>query len=112
MPLEPARRVTKAYIRGLRDYVDAQKDQRLAGPGAAEIVDIIARYSTVKDTNVLRAIIPHYVDPDGRVNLESMRKDLQFFRDIGEFTDAKFRVEDIVDMSFVDAALRTLEPWR
>ena len=46
------------------------------------------------------------VDPDGRVNLESMRKDLQFFREIGEFTDAKFKVEDIVDMSFAEAARR------
>ena len=38
---EVARKLTKAYIRGLRDYVGALKDARLAGPGAPEIIDII-----------------------------------------------------------------------
>ena len=106
-----ARKVMKAYIRGLRDYVDALKDARLAGPGADEIIDIIARYSTVKDKAVLARIIPHYVDPDGKVGVESLRKDLAFYKQAG-LVRGDVTIEQIIDTSFVDEAVKELGPYR
>lgn len=108
---EIARKVMRAYIRGLRDYVDALKDARLAGPGAEEIIDIMARYSTIKDKAVLARIIPHYVDPDGAVGVESLRKDWQFYKEAG-LIRGDITVEQIIDTSFVDAALKDLGPYK
>ena len=43
---------------------------------------------------------------DGKVNVASLKKDLEFFKEFGEVTDAKMTVEQLLDMSFVDAAVR------
>jgi NitT/TauT family transport system substrate-binding protein len=106
-----ARRITKAYIRGLRDYVDALKDARLAGPGAEEVIDIISRYSIVKDKNVLRSIIPHFVDPDGKLDLESLRTDWAYYR-AQNLIKATVTVDQLIDMRWVDAALKELGPYK
>ena len=106
-----ARKVMRAYIRGLRDYVDALKDKRLAGPGAEEVVDIIARYSTVKDKEVLRSIIPHYVDPDGAVGVDSLRKDWAYYKEV-KLIAGDVTVDQIIDDSFVAAALKDLGPYK
>ena len=55
---------------------------------------------------------PHAVDPDGRVNTDSMRKDLAFFRQIGDVADPTVTVETILDESFVLTAVRDLGPYR
>ena len=106
-----ARKVVRAYIRGVRDYVDALKDARLAGPDAQEIIDIMARYSTIKDKAVLARIIPHYVDPNGTVGVESLRKDWEFYKQSG-LIRGDVTVEQIIDTSFVDAALKDLGPYK
>jgi NitT/TauT family transport system substrate-binding protein len=106
-----ARRITKAYIRGLRVYVDALKNARLAGPGAEEVIDIIAKYSSVKDKAVLREIIPHYVDPDGRVGAESLKKDWAYFRSQGLIKD-EIRVDQLIDNRWVDEAVKELGPYK
>jgi NitT/TauT family transport system substrate-binding protein len=108
---EVAHRVTKAYIRGLRDYVDALKDARLAGPGAEEVIDIIAKYSTVKDKEVLRSIVPHYVDPNGAVGVESLQKDWAFFKSQG-LIKGDVTVDQLIDASWVDRAVRELGPYK
>ena len=108
---EVARKMMRAYIRGLRDYVDALQDGRLAGPGAGEVVDIIARYSSVKDKDLLRAIIPHYVDPDGGVGLASLRKDWAFFKQSG-LIRGDVTADQIGDDRLVAAALKDLGPYK
>lgn len=108
---EVAKKMTKAYIRGLRDYSDSLKDGRIAGPGAEEVIDIISRYSSVKDKMLLRQIIPHYVDPDGKLGIESLKKDWAFYKSDG-LISGQVTVEQVVDTSLVDAAVRELGPYR
>ena len=57
----------KAYLQGVRDYNDALKDGRIAGPNAEEIIDAIARYSVTKDRDLIRTVIPAALHPDGEV---------------------------------------------
>ena len=106
-----AKRIMKAYIRGLRDYVDALKDARLAGPGAEEVIDIISRYSVVKDKNVLHSIIPHFVDPNGNVGVESLEKDRAFYIRQG-FIKSDVTVDQLVDRRWVEAAVKELGPYK
>jgi hypothetical protein len=46
------------------------------------------------------------------VNTDSMRKDLAFFRQIGDVADPTVTVETILDESFVLTAVRDLGPYR
>jgi NitT/TauT family transport system substrate-binding protein len=47
------------------------------------------------------------VDTDGRVNMASIRKDWEFFRDQG-MIKGSVAPESVVDMSFAEAAVRAL----
>ena len=107
---EVAKKMTKAYIRGLRDYSDALKDAHLAGPGAEEVIDILSRYSSVKDKDLLRRIIPHYVDPDGQPGIASLKKDWDFCKAEG-IISGDVGVDQVVDTSLVAAALKELGPY-
>jgi NitT/TauT family transport system substrate-binding protein len=108
---DTATKVMKAYIKGLRDYVDALKDGRLAGAGADDIVDIIARYSVVKDKSVLRTITPHYVDPNGDVGVASLKADWDFYK-AGGFIKGDVKVDELIDRRWVAAALRELGAYK
>jgi NitT/TauT family transport system substrate-binding protein len=105
-----AGRMMKAYIRGLREYVGALKSARLAGPGAEDIIDIISRYSIVKDKTVLRSIIPHYVDPNGAVGAASLQKDWEFYKAHG-FIEGDVTVSQLIDPSWALAAVGDLGPY-
>jgi NitT/TauT family transport system substrate-binding protein len=76
---DDARRFMRAYLKAARDYNDALRDGRLAGPNADEIIAILTETTTIKDPGVYKAITSNGVNPDGRINEESLRKDLQFF---------------------------------
>ena len=64
---EIARRFMRAYLKGVRDYNDALKDGRLAGPNAGEVIAILTQSTAIKDPGVFRAIHAQGCNPDGRV---------------------------------------------
>lgn len=107
---EVAKKFMLAYLRGVRDYNDALKDGKLAGPNAAEVISILTEYTTIKDPQVFKTITPNGVNPNGKVNLPSLRKDLNFFKAQGLIV-GKVSAEQAVDNSFVDAALKVLGPY-
>ena len=106
-----ARRMMKAYVRGVRFYVDAIRDNKLAGPNAGEIIDIIARYSNLKDKAIIANMIPTAMEPVGHVNFETLKEDLDFFREKG-MVKIDVDLNKIVDRSFIDWAIRELGPYR
>jgi NitT/TauT family transport system substrate-binding protein len=59
----------------------------------------------------LRKITPTGMDPDGRVNIESLQRDLDFYVSQG-LVKGKVSVASIVDHSFVEAAAKALGPFR
>ena len=101
----------RAYLKAARDYNDALRDGHIAGPNADEIIGILTQTTTIKDANVYKAITPNGVDPDGRINEDSLRKDLQFFKDRG-LVEGNISVDQVVDGSFVDWALKDLGPYK
>jgi NitT/TauT family transport system substrate-binding protein len=106
-----AQRFMRAYLRGVRDYFRALKGGRLAGPNADEIIAILTEYTTIKDPAVYRRIIPSSVDPDGRVKLDSLKTDLAFYKEHGFVQSPTIEVEDVVDNSFVEDAVKALGPY-
>ncbi|HZQ63143.1 MAG TPA: ABC transporter substrate-binding protein [Casimicrobiaceae bacterium] len=101
----------KAYIRAVRDYNDALKNGRLAGPNANEIIKILTEYTTIKDPKVYASITPNGCNPDGKVNEESLKKDLDFFRERG-LIQGNVTVEQVIDHSFVAAAIKELGTYK
>lgn len=107
---EMAKKFMRAYIRAVRDYNDALQDGKLAGPKADEVLSILTEFTKIKDANVYRSIVAHGTNPDGRLNMSSLEKDFQFFKEQG-LLEGSVRVEQAIDNSFVEAALKDLGPY-
>jgi NitT/TauT family transport system substrate-binding protein len=108
---EAARHFMRAYLKAARDYNDALKDGKIAGRNAEGIIAILTEYTHIKDPAVYRAITPQGTNPNGHVNEVSLKNDLAFFKEEGQ-VKGKVSVEQVVDMSFVEAALKDLGPYK
>ncbi|HEY8458709.1 MAG TPA: ABC transporter substrate-binding protein [Actinopolymorphaceae bacterium] len=97
-----------AYIQGIRFYLDALEDGKLAGPNAAEVIDILTEYTPVKDPQLYQEITPTANDPDGRVNVEAVNEMLEFWGQQGLLEGPEVTAEQAVDMSFIDEALERM----
>ena len=93
----------RGYLRGVHVYNDALKDGKIAGKDASEMISIIAKYSGVKDENLLRNVVPAACHPDAMPNMEGLQTDLRFIQGLG-LVDKKLTVEQVVDLSFLKAA--------
>lgn len=108
---EIAKKFMRAYIRGARDYNDAFDARgKLAGPRGEEIVAILVASTEIKDPAIHRGIVPNGLNPDGRNNIDSLRADLAFFREVGDI-EGVVRIEDVVDNSFAEAVVKELGPY-
>jgi NitT/TauT family transport system substrate-binding protein len=99
-----AQKFMDAYIRALRDYNDALKDGKLAGPGADEIVAILNEYTGIKDPTIYRAMTPFAANPDGHVNKVTMQNDYGFYKERG-LIKGQVTVDQVIDSSFAEAAV-------
>ncbi len=109
---DAAHKFMRAYIRAVRDYNDALVDAKLIGRNASEVIAALTQYTSIRDPALVQKITPAALNPDGRVNLDGMRNDLAFYRAEGLVQDPNIKAEDIVDMSFVDAVVRELGPYK
>jgi ABC-type nitrate/sulfonate/bicarbonate transport system substrate-binding protein len=101
---DAARRFMVAYLRGLRDFDDAFYHDR----GRADVVEILARNTVVRDAALYAAMVPHRVDRNGQVNRESLAADLDWYAAHGYLTREKPDLSAVVDTSFLDYALGQL----
>ncbi len=108
---DEAMRFMRAYIRAVRFYNGALKDGRLAGPNADEVIAILSEATPIKSRAIYDAITPTGINPDGHVNKESLAYDLAFYTEQGLIKTA-IRLDDVLDSSFVDAAVKELGPYR
>ena len=72
----------------LRDYNDAFGE----GIGRADVAQILAKHTTVKDLALYDRLIPAGLDPDGRLNVAGIRDDLALYGRLGCITR---RVADV-----------------
>jgi NitT/TauT family transport system substrate-binding protein len=105
-----AKRFMVAYVRALRFYHDALRDGHLSGPTANELISIMATDLHL-DPVVLRQMVAAYMDPNGRVNTASLIEDYNVYKQLG-MLNGTVDMGKVVDMSFVDAAAKTLGPYK
>ena len=108
---EHALKFMRAYIKAVREYNDALKDGRLAGPNAEEVIAILTQHTFIKDANIHRTITPAAIDPDGRMSLAGLRNDLVYFKEQKLIQDANIAVERVIDTSFAERAAKELGPY-
>jgi NitT/TauT family transport system substrate-binding protein len=108
---EAARRFMRAYIRAVRFYNGALKNGRFQGPNADEVIAILSEATPVKSRDIYQAITPTGMNPDGRVNKASLAYDLAFYGEQG-LIKGPINLEEVVDLTFVEAVLKELGPYR
>ena len=108
---ELATKFMRAYLRGLRDYNDAIESAHLVGDKGEAIIAILTEYSTIKDADIYRRMSVNACDPDGALDLPSMRYDLEVFRKEG-LIETNVAVEDAIDGSFARAVVAELGAYR
>ncbi|HLH21519.1 MAG TPA: ABC transporter substrate-binding protein [Chloroflexota bacterium] len=104
-----AQRFMVAYLHGLRDYYDAFFGSR---QHQDEVIAVLVRYTTIKDANLWRQMAPMGVDPNGRVNVASLKAKQDWFIARGQQQTA-IDLDQVVDQQYIDAArtqLGTLNP--
>lgn len=106
-----AQKFMNAYIRAMRDYNDALKDGRIAGPGADQLIATLTEYTKIKDPKIYVAMTPFAANPNGHVNKTSLQNDYDFFKSRG-LVSAHVTVDQVIDNSFADEAVRTLGVYK
>jgi NitT/TauT family transport system substrate-binding protein len=101
---DTARRFTVAFMRGVRDYYRAFFGD---GQGRAELIDLITRRTAVKDAALLDSMAPTWMDPNGSVNVDSLRGLERWYIERGDVT-SEVDLDRVVDTSFLDYALQRL----
>jgi NitT/TauT family transport system substrate-binding protein len=108
---ETARHFMRAYLRAVRFYNGALKDGRLDGPNADEVIAILAAATPIKSRDIYKAITPTGMNPDGKVNRQSLAYDLAFYAEQG-LVKGRVDLYQVIDDTFVAAALKDLGPYR
>jgi NitT/TauT family transport system substrate-binding protein len=103
---ETANAFMKAYMRGVRAYNDALAK----GKDKQKTIEIIARYAGL-DPKIISDGFPAGFDPNQRVSTQFLGEFQTFFVEHG-FLDSSIDIGRLVDMSFADAAVKELGPYK
>lgn len=106
-----AQRFMNAYVEAVRYYNDALKGGHFAGPTSQDVIKIMIANTRVKDAKLYQQMVPNGVNPDGRLNLDSIKKDLAFYQSQG-YIEKPVGVDAVVDESFVKKAAKLLGPYK
>jgi NitT/TauT family transport system substrate-binding protein len=104
---DSARRFTVANLRAMREYYRAFFGD---GQGRPEMLQMISNITGMRDLGLLDRLAPSWMDPNGSVNVDSLRAVEQWYRGRGEVT-GQLDLGRVVDMSFVNYALEQLGPY-
>lgn len=94
---------TVAYFKGLRDVHDAL----VGGKNRSEVVEIVSRYTGVKDKSIFDRMQWSYMDPNGSVERESLREQQDWHAKQGTIPK-KVNIDDIIDERLVRYAIGQL----
>jgi NitT/TauT family transport system substrate-binding protein len=97
---DQAKAFTVAFLKGVRDYYDAMK----GGPKRAEVVEICAKYTSLKDKALYDKMQWSYMDPNAEISIEGLRDQQDWYAKQG-FVAKKADIPGMVDRRFLDYAL-------
>ena len=77
------------------------------GPGQADVVSILTRWTPVGDESLYPQLGFAYIDPNGQISVDSLADQLRFAHEQGQVT-APLDVQQTVDARFAEAAVQRL----
>lgn len=92
-------RFTKACLRGRRTHVDARANERFEGPDADAVIKILIASTPIRDRAIFKASISSGVDPDGAINVRTLKLGLENSMAVGPI-EGKVEFEDVADSYF------------
>src|SRR5262249_6464898 len=99
----------KAYLRGCRLFDSAYQDGKmLPNEAANKVVAAYKAFTQLKDEALIRAMVPHGCDRDGKLNVDGLKKDYAFFKARG-LIQGNVDIEQLIDPSFADRAVKELD---
>ncbi len=104
---EKAKAFMVAYVKGLRDYNDAFEK----GKGKDDVIRILTKYTRIKDKKVYEKVVPVGLNPDGMVNVDSLKADAKWYYEKGYLKKLP-DIDTIVDLSYARHAVKVLGPYR
>jgi NitT/TauT family transport system substrate-binding protein len=107
-----AQKFMLAYLKGVRFYNDALVGGHLRGRTANDVIAVLTEVTGTKDPSVFRDMTASANDPNGHVSVASLKEDFAFLRDQGLLTDPNVSVDDAVDTSFAENAVKTMGVYR
>jgi NitT/TauT family transport system substrate-binding protein len=99
-------RYAKAYVRGVRDYERA----RTQGRDREAIINILQKYSALKDRALYDQMRWLPLDPDGRVHGATFVAAQDWFAEQG-YVKTKVDLDQVIDQRFADYAVAQLGPY-
>lgn len=102
-----AQRFMDAYVKAIRDYNDAFFGKK----NLDEIIAILTKHTAIKNPAVYRKIVPPGIHPDGVLNVQGLKDDLDWYANQG-LVKTKVELEKFIDASFVAKSAQTLGPYR
>jgi ABC-type nitrate/sulfonate/bicarbonate transport system substrate-binding protein len=97
---EVGKRFMVGYLRALRDYQAAFNE----GKDLDAIVEILTKYTTIKDPAVYKKIVVPAFSPNGEMNVQSI-KDLQQWYVANGFVQNPVALDEFFDTSYLDYGL-------
>lgn len=93
----------KAYLKGVQIYNRSLKDESLR----QKLFRSLGRRLKITDEKVWNKMTPVGLRDDGRLSVEALQEDLDWYRAKG-FLKKEIKAKDIVDHTFVDEALKRI----
>jgi NitT/TauT family transport system substrate-binding protein len=100
---DDVRAFTMAYLLATRDYYDAMR----GGPKRAEVVDILAKHTTLTAKPLYDRIEWSYMDPNGKLLIGSLEDQEKWYERRGQL-EKPVDVRAMIDTRFLDGALAKL----
>ncbi|BBB93328.1 MAG TPA: ABC transporter substrate-binding protein [Methylomusa anaerophila] len=102
-----ANRFMTAYVKSLRDYNDAFFKNK----GKSEIIEILCKYSVIKDPALYEKMYPTGLNPDGYLRINGLAADLTWYKENG-LLKSDIKLEDTYDHKYVDFANEALGKYQ
>jgi NitT/TauT family transport system substrate-binding protein len=106
-----AEKFMQAYLKGVRFYNDALVNGHLRGRTADEVVSILTEMTGMKDPNVFREMIASANNPNGLVNVASLKADASALHELGFVDDANVDLSGVIDPTFAEDAVKVMGPY-
>ena len=96
-------RFMAAYLKGVRDYNDAF----IKGEGKDEIIDIMTKYTALKDPTVWEDVFVTGLDPNGKMFIGDIRDQYELYKKNGAIR-GQFKFDEAIDTSITEKAVEII----